>query len=144
MRKIIVLFGVLVLAALMTTGAIADGNSNVAYTWTLADLGQGIWGGGPLFADGSTGGNLPFSAENGQLIFHLHPTSWSYVVPGESVDICFTLHEIKGSLGFPPSFCLTEVFSPAGIPVTGTGMPLIIPNPDVPDLNLLIRVTPAN
>lgn len=140
MRKMLVLIGVLLLVALMTTVASAGGNSKVAYTWTVADLGQGIWGGGPLFADGATGGNFAFSAENGQLIFHLHPTSWSEVVPGEAVDICFALHEIKGSSGLPPSFCFTDI----GIVLPVTGTPIIIPNPDVPDLQLLIRVTPAN
>lgn len=28
--------------------------SSVAYTYTLADLGQGGWGGGPLFTNGQT------------------------------------------------------------------------------------------
>lgn len=135
MKNLLIVLVVLVLATLMTTAALADGNSQVAYTWTIADLGQGVWGGGPLFADGSTGGNLPASIFNGQLIFHLKPASWSETVPGEAVEICFDVREIKGSLGLPPSLCVE-------LPVTGT--PIIIPNPDVPDLNLLIRVTPVN
>lgn len=140
MKKLWIVLGVLILAALMTTSAFADGNSKVVYTWTLADLGQGLWGGGPLFADGSTGGNLPFSAGNGQLIFHLQPTSWSEVVPGELIDICFASRLIKGPPIFPPAFCLSDF----GILLPVTGTPIIIPNPDVPDLNLLIRVTPVN
>lgn len=139
-RNTFIFLVVLVLAALLVSVAFADGNPNVVYTWTVADLGQGVWGGGPLFDDGTTGGNLPFSGFNGQVIAHLHPISWNEVDPGVSIDICFRVHEIKGSLGFPPEFCFTDVFGP--LPVTGT--PIIIPNPDVPDLNLLIRVTPAN
>ena len=140
MRNIIVLIGVLLLVALMTTVASAEDDSNVAYTWTVTELGQGIWGGGPLFADGSTGGNLPVSGNNGEVVFHLHPTSWYEIVPEEVVDICFTLHEIKGDTGLPPTFCGSE-FGLA-LPVTGTSV--MIPNPISPDVRLLIRVTPAN
>ena len=46
MRKLFIMIGVLVLAACLTTAAFAGGNSKVAYTWTAADLGQGVWGGG--------------------------------------------------------------------------------------------------
>ncbi len=42
------MIGVLVLAASLTTAAYAGGNSKVEYTWTVADLGQGVWGGGPV------------------------------------------------------------------------------------------------
>ncbi len=140
MRKIIVLIGVLLLVALMTTVASAGDDSNVAYTWTVTELGQGFWGGGPLFADGSTGGNLAVSGRNGEVIFHLHPTSWTEVVPGEAVDICFTLHEIKGDSGLPPAFC----GSAFGLVLPVTGTPVMIPNPISPDVRLLIRVTPAN
>jgi hypothetical protein len=53
MKKLFTMIGVLVLAASLTTAAYAGGNSKVAYTWTASDLGQGVWGGGPLYADGS-------------------------------------------------------------------------------------------
>lgn len=143
MRKTFFLV-VLVLAALSASVASAGGNPNVVYTWTVNDLGQGVWGGGPLFDDGSTGGNFPLSFYNGQLIAHFHPVSWYEVVPGESVDICFRVREIKGSLGPPDEFCFTDVLG-GPLPVTGTGTPIIIPHPD-PDIPhpLLIRVTPAN
>ena len=142
MRKTLVLFTLLVLAALPTSVAFADGEPNVVYTWTVSDLGQGVWGGGPLFDDGTTGGNLPISFFNGQLIGQFHPISWHEVVPGKSVDICFRAREIKGSLEPPYEFCFTDVLG-GPLPVTGT--PIIIPHPD-PDIphNLLIRVTPAN
>jgi hypothetical protein len=140
MKRMFVLILALMLVGLTATVASAGGNSNVEYTWTLSDLGQGVWGGGPLYADGSTAGNLAFSGFNGQLVFQLRPTSWHEVVPGEVVDICFALHEIKGSTGFPSAYCLSDV----GILLPVTGTPIIIPNPDVPGTRLLIRVTPTN
>jgi hypothetical protein len=140
MRRMLVFMMVLLATVLLATAASADGNSKVVYTWTVSDLGQGGWGGGPLYADGSTGGNFAFSLDDGQEIFHLHPTSWSEVVPGEVVDICFTLHQIKGPQMAPSSFCLSDM----GIVLPVTGTPIIIPNPDLPDTQTLIRVTPAN
>jgi hypothetical protein len=144
MMKRTFLLLVLVLSALSASVASADGNANVVYTWTVNDLGQGVWGGGPLFDDGSAGGNFPLSFYNGQLIAHFQPVSWYEVVPGEFVDICFRVREIKGSMAPPYEFCFTDVFG-GPLPVTGAGTPLIIPHPD-PDIPhpLLIRVTPAN
>jgi hypothetical protein len=143
MRKTFLL-AVLVLAALSTSVASADGNPNVVYTWTVNDLGQGVWGGGPLFDDGSAGGNFPLSFNDGQIIAHFEPVSWKEVVAGEFVDICFHVREIKGSYGPLDEFCFSDVLG-GPLPVTGTGTPLIIPHPD-PDIPhpLLIRVTPAN
>jgi hypothetical protein len=143
MRKTFLLV-VVVLTALSTSVAFADGNPNVAYTWTVNDLGQGVWGGGPLFEDGSTGGNFPLSFDNGQTIAHFQPIYWYEVDPGESVNICFRVREIKGAWDGPDEFCFTDVLG-GPLPVTGTGQPLIIkhPDPDIPH-PLLIRVTPAN
>ncbi len=137
MRKLVALLMVLVLAAAGTTAALAGGNSPVQYTFTLADLGQGGHGGGPLYADGSADGHVTISG--GQVIVHFHPTSWSWVVPGESVDICFDVHQIKGPPSFPPTFCLSE----AGFALPVSGTPVIITNP-FSGVELLVRVTPAN
>ncbi|MEJ2737040.1 MAG: hypothetical protein P8189_26335, partial [Anaerolineae bacterium] len=100
-KKTMVFLTMLVLAALPASVALADGHRNVVYTWTVNDLGQGVWGGGPLFEDGRAGGNFPLSFYNGQVIAHFQPVSWHEVVPGESVDICFRTREIKGSSGSP-------------------------------------------
>lgn len=142
-RRTFIFLIMLVLAVLSVPAASADGNAKVAYTWTVNDLGQGVWGGGPLFNDGSAGGNFPLSFYNGQLIAHFHPTTWHEVEPG-FIDICFRVREIKGSDAFPPEFCLSEVLG-RPLPVTGPGVPLIIPHPD-PEIPhpLLIRVTPVN
>jgi hypothetical protein len=137
MKRMSVLILTLLLVGLTTTVASAGDNSIVQYTWTVADLGQGVWGGGPLYADGSAAGNFPFSAEDGQLIFQLHPTSWYEVVPGAFIDVCFTVREMKGSSGFPPAFCLSDI----GIVLPVTGTPITMP---IPDGTALIRVTPTN
>ncbi len=135
MRKISILLGALILV-LLATGAASAGR-RVVYTWTVADLGQGVWGGGPLFAGGSAGGNVAFSAENGQVIYHLSVTEWSELSPG-LLDLCFALREIKGDSGFDPEFCLSDFEE--GLPVTGT--PIILTNPD--GSRILLRATPAN
>jgi hypothetical protein len=145
MRKTFIFLTILVLAALSSSVAFADGNPHVVYTWTVSDLGQGVWGGGPLFDDGTAGGNFPLSFFNGQAIALFRPKSWEEDASGESVNICFRVHVIKGSLGFPPDeseFCFTDVL---GGPLQITGTPIIIPHPD-PEIphNLLIRVTPVN
>ena len=139
MRKTLALLGALLLAASMSQAAYAGGSSRVAYTFTYTDLGQGVWGGGSLFADGSAGGNVAFSADNGQTVYQLHPTSWSEPVPGY-VDVCLAVREMKGSSGFPPSFCLSDL----GLLLPVTGTPIVIPDPFEPGGSTLIRVTPAN
>ena len=138
MRKVVSVFGALLLAASMTQVAYAGANSKVVYTFTYTDLGQGVWGGGSLFADGSAGGNVPFSADNGQTVYQLQPTSWSEPVPG-FVNICLAVREMKGASGFPPSFCLSDL----GLLLPVTGTPVVIPDPFEPTEQVLIRVTPA-
>lgn len=138
MRKLVVLLMVLVLATTVTTVALAGGNSPVQYTFAFTDLGQGAHGGGRLYADGSADGHLALSAMDGLVIAHIYATSWSEVVPGETIDICFDVHQIKGPPILPPSLC----FSEAGIVVPVTGTPVVISNPFADEA--LIRVTPAN
>ena len=139
MRKVVALLGAMLLAASMAPVAYAAANSRVAYTFTYTDEGQGVWGGGSLFADGSAGGNVPFSADNGQTVYQLQPTSWSEPVPG-LVDVCLTVREMKGASGFPPSFCLSDL----GLLLPVTGTPIVMPDPFEPTEQVLIRVTPTN
>ncbi len=141
MKKMLLIAAILGLAAFLPSFTAESAKTTVVYTWTLADLGQGLWGGGPLYSDGSTAGNLPISVNNGQLILHLQPTSWSEPFPG-FINLCFDVRMIKGTPPIPDdSFC----FGDLGLllPVTGRGMPLIIPNLENPDINLLIRITPV-
>ena len=105
MRKFVPALMVLVLAGAMTTVAFAGGNSPVQYTFTFTDLGQpGAHGGGPLYADGSADGRMTLSAMDGQVITQFQATSWSQVVLGEAIDICFDVYQIKGPSLFPPTF----------------------------------------
>jgi len=130
---------VLVLAAVMTTAAFAGVNSPVQYTFTFTDLGQpGTHGGGPLHADGSADVRMTLSALDGQEIIQFQATSWTEVVPGEAIDICFDVYQIKGPPIFPQTFC----FSDAGILLPVSGTPIRFTNPFADDA--VIRVTPAN
>ena len=138
MRKLVALLMVLVLAVATTTAALAGGNSPVQYTFTFTDLGQGGHGGGPLYADGSADGHIAISVMDGQVVAQFDATSWSWVVPGETIDICFDVHQIKGPPLFPPSVCFTDV----GIVLPVGGTPVIISNPLADQA--LVRVTPAN
>src|SRR5215208_6560082 len=126
MRKLSLLIMVLALAVATTTVALAGGNSPVLYTFTFTDLGQpGTHGGGPLYADGSADGRMTLSAMDGQAIIQFQATSWSEVVPGGALDICFDVYQIKGPPIFPPTFC----FSDAGIVLPVSGTPIRISNP---------------
>jgi hypothetical protein len=87
-------------------------DSPVVGSYTFADLGQGGWAGGPLFADGTVGGGGGFSIDNGQSVGIIKATSWSPAGPG-LINLCFTDTAIKGSLLFPSPLCFT-------LPVTGT------------------------
>jgi len=139
MRKLSLLIIVLAMAAVTTTVAFAGDNSPVQYTFTFTDLGQpGAHGGGPLYADGSANAHMTLSAMDGQAIFRLQVTSWSEIVLGESVDICFDVYQIKGPPLLPPSFC----FSDFGIILPVSGTPVVILNPFADEA--VARVTPAN
>ena len=139
MRRSILVLIVLALAAVMTTVALAGGNSPVQYTFTFTDLGQpGTHGGGRLYADGSAGGHMTLSAMDGQVIIQFQATSWSEVVPGEAIDICFDVYQIKGPPIFPRTFC----FSEAGIVLPVSGTPIRISNPFAEEA--VIRVTAVN
>ena len=141
MRKITLLLIVLLFAAFIAADASADGNSSVAYTWTVTNLGQRFGAGGPLFEDGTAAGNAPFSAENGQVIFHLKPVSWQeYIIEGHPhVDICFEPRVIKGTPPYPVTpFCLSDV-GQGPLPVTDGPVITTTPVGDV-----LTRITPVN
>ncbi len=119
MRKLLVFLGVLVLVATLTP-SVALAGGKVEYTWTLSDLGQGGWVGGPLFADGTVGGGGAFSIANGQILADISPTTWSENAAGE-VTICLNIIERKGPPGaLPPALCI----GPAA--PTGTATKIII------------------
>ena len=66
MRLALVVVWSLVLAvAASVSVASAAGPPAVVGTYSIADLGQGGWGGGQLRADGSVGGGASFSFGNG-------------------------------------------------------------------------------
>lgn len=137
MKKIIALSITLVMVVFLTV-ALAEASPPVQYTFTLTDLEQGVSGGGPLFADGSAGGHAVVSVLNGQVLAHLYADSWSEIVPGESLDICFIVVQTKGPPSFPPYFCSSST----GVILPVSGTPVVITNPHG-GADLLVRVTPA-
>jgi hypothetical protein len=140
MKKVVAFSTVLVLVVFLAVAvASAEGNSPVQYSFTLTDLEQGAGGGGPLFADGSAGGHIVVSARDGQVIGRFNPVSWSEIVPGESIDLCIAVDQIKGPPGFFPTYFCTSWVGIA-IPISGT--PVVITNP-MGGSDLLLRVTPA-
>ena len=141
MRKVFVLLAVVLFAVLISASAAASDNSNVAYTWTITNLGQRYGAGGPLFTDGTAAGNAAFSSDNGQTIFHINPVSWQAHEIGGAVyiDLCFETRAIKGTPVVPVEpFCLSEI-GQGPLPVTGG--PVIVSTP-VGDV--LTRITPVD
>jgi len=119
MKRAYLLVSILILAMLaMPSITFAGGNSPVEYTWTLAALGQGGWVGGPLYANGTSGGGGAFSANNGQVVARITPTTWTE--PTEDVvNICFTIVPIKPAPAPGSSMCITAE-------VTGTPTHVIL------------------
>lgn len=119
--------------------------SNVLFTYTVSDHGQGGWGGGPLFASGAAGGANGISFNNGLNVGVMKVSSWtsgtSAFTGGPGVDICGTLTVTKSDgtlsglppVGFYPFFCLSFVFG-TDIPITGG--PVVM-------FGTTIRVTPV-
>jgi hypothetical protein len=119
--------------------------SRVAYTYTLADLGQGGWGGGPLYTNGQANGANGISFNNGADVGTFKATTWtsgtSKITGGPGVDICGTLTVTKtdGTLNGLPApgvypFCLSSVLG-TFIPITGA--PVVLFGA------LMVRVTPV-
>jgi hypothetical protein len=128
MRRIVVSLAIVALAAGLMAPAVRASAPPVSGTYAIADLGQGGWGGGPLYADGSVGGSGALSFSNGQVIGRVTGGTWS-LGAGPTVTICLDFQQTKGPAGaIPPSLC----FGPL-VP----GKPVVVP--DSP--NTLFRVT---
>lgn len=127
-----------------------NSHSPVVGTYSIVDWEVGVRGGGPLFADGTFGGNLTvnfslFGFDKGELIFQLQPTTWTYedyipLFDGPGIVVNYNVKAIKGTppvLGNPPG-TFTDV-----APITGTPERIDIPPlSTVGHPDLLIRVTP--
>jgi hypothetical protein len=113
-----------------------QGGKDVAFTWSAADHGQGAWGGGVLYSDGSANGAVSISDDNGQTIAVLYSKSWSLVDDDNAVNVCFDINTISGG-PFPPEACMTDLFG-QGLPITGG--PVTVTDPDGDQFTF--RVTP--
>jgi hypothetical protein len=108
MSRVSCVAGVVAVAALVVSLGVSKVKAAgpVEYTWTLAALGQDGWIGGPLFENGSVGGGGAFSANNGELIAHFDPTTWTEEANGD-ITVCFDITIRKGpDDALPPSLCV--------------------------------------
>ena len=111
MRHIVALAGILALVAISFSSVAYARDREVVGTWVIADLGQGGWGAGPLYSDGSIGGGGYFSYGDGQNVGTITGTTWSWARSGpvsgpDAVNVCFTDHATKGQLLFPSPMCI--------------------------------------
>jgi hypothetical protein len=117
--------------ATMTLGAFASTPTVVA-TVSVADHGQGGWGGGSLFSDGTASGGTGFSVANGAIVAVGTLASWTGTPTlGGFVTVCFDIRQLKPA-------ATTFMFCPT-LPVTGT--PIVVTDPEGGQTT--IRVTPT-
>ncbi len=125
-----------ILAASLLLGSIPGALAlpkDVEFTWTIAALGEGAWGCGALFDDGSAKGNLPIEFGHGFVVGILTPVSWSQ--SNGFVEICFEVKKIiRDPIGALVADCIPD------IPITG----IAIIVPDFGGMGPhIVRVTPA-
>jgi len=101
------------LALMSGVGAAAFAAGAVVGTWSVADRGQGCWGGGTLNPDGTaTGsGSCAFSTPTGQEVAAISPASWSFTGTTETaVTLCADFTGKQGPvfpIGVPVLNCIT-------------------------------------
>lgn len=100
-RIIITLLAAIPLLGLVIPATAASATTApVVGNYAIADLGQGAWAGGPMYANGTLGGGGAFSMLNGQEILSITSGTWSGSTSG--VTICATVRPIKDPLGLAP------------------------------------------
>ncbi len=99
MKKIVIsavaagsLLGVILPVSAASAASVPVGN------YAIADLGQGAWAGGPMYADHTLGGGGAFSFLNGQEILRITGGTWSGTA-SSGVTVCATVTPIKDPLG---------------------------------------------
>ena len=122
MRRIIYSLG-LVLAVLTVgaTAAEAAGAPRVVGSYTITDLGQGGWAGGPLYADGTLGGGgaVAFSTPLGTETWRVTAGTWAPT--GDTITVCVTgqpIHDPAGIFDLP--FCAPIVPNAGPAVIDGT------------------------
>jgi hypothetical protein len=115
--------------------------SHVAYIFHAS--GQGIGGGGALYADGTAAGNVAISAFHGALVLQFHPKTWNLVpesiVPGQpGISVCGENQAIRGEV--PP------VLMPCSppFPIGSISVPLDLNGDGTPDITVQATITPIN
>jgi hypothetical protein len=125
----------IILAALIGFGApaltapAASAATTPVYTFTVADLGQGVHEGGELLSDGSISGGGELSIFNGTVIASITGVDWQQADP-DAVTMCFDFQFQKPAV-FSKIECLTvPVGGPTKVQLAGIA-------------ETLVRVTPV-
>jgi hypothetical protein len=95
------------LAGLAAAPAVATTPPAVVGSYTVTDLGQGGWAGGPLYADGTIGGGggVAFTTPLGTEVWKVTGGTWS--LGAGTVNLCLAgqpIHDPAGIFDLP--FCL--------------------------------------
>jgi hypothetical protein len=114
---------VLVIAAIAATAtaAIAAPAGGVVGSYTISDLGQGGWAGGPLYADGTLGGGgaVAFSTSAGTEVWRVTGGTWTPT--GNTITVCVAgqpIHDPAGAFDLP--FCVPIIPDAGPVVVDGT------------------------
>lgn len=87
-------------------------SGSVVGTWSVADHGQGCWGGGNLLSDGTGNGDggCAFQTPQGEEVASISPQGWSFTdSTNKEVNLCATFIGKKGPvfpIGVPITQCL--------------------------------------
>jgi hypothetical protein len=120
MRRI-TCFLALVLAVLAVGAAAAGAAPSVVGSYTITDLGQGGWAGGPLYANGTIGGGgaVAFSTPLGTETWRITGGTWT--PSGNTVTVCVTGQPIHDPVGIPVlPFCAPIVPNSRPTVIDGT------------------------
>jgi hypothetical protein len=111
------------------TATAASAATTPVYTFTVADLGQGVHEGGELLSDGSISGGGELSIFNGTVIASITGVDWQQAGP-DAVTMCFDFQFQKPAV-FSRIECLTvPVGGPTKVQLAGIA-------------ETLVRVTPV-
>lgn len=120
MRRIVCLLA-LVLSALAVGAAAAEAAPSAVGSYTISDLGQGGWAGGPLYANGTVGGagavafSTPLGTENWRI------TGGTWTQTGDTITVCVTGQPIHDPAGIPIlPFCAPIVLDSGPTVIDGT------------------------
>jgi hypothetical protein len=146
-KKVIIGLVAIVLAiGLLSLPASVEGQGKkVVYTSSTAVISDGAFfpqaGGFTLFDDGSVTGVTRMTLFDGNVILVAHGATWSYVVPGEFVQLCTEVHVVKNVTDLPDEV-FVDVFA-CSPPKPVSGLPLFVDLNGDGEPDVILRLTPV-